>query len=310
MVAVLTVGLIAGQLRKRVELSLTHILGQTALDRMEVIVVDLNPEHGPFAGTDHPRVRYLPRPQYRYYYEAQSELTMQARTPLIAFIEDHSYASAQWADAVINTFDNPNVVAVSYTFTSASGAGYLSRSILMSEYGHWMAPHPGGAVSIASSTNVAYRRELLVRHIEGAKPVFESEFLVHRALQANGGEIHVAPEATVAHESWCTLWDACLANGANKRVLGARRVEHGNWGPVSRFLWAGGMVLLPGVATFRLGWVLRKRPQLWTTYLLALPVIAAIYGYAAYCEALGYLFGAGGSREEFLDRELAVRRDG
>lgn len=305
----LTAGLIAGELRRRAESSLQHLLAQTALDRMEILVVDLSPNPGRIAGTDHPRVRYLARPQLHYYCEAQAELASEARAPLIAFVEDHCYAVPGWAEAVLNAFENPRVAAVNYTFTNARDNGYVSRSILMAEYGHWMTPHPGGPVRISSSTNVAYRTGLLRKFIRGNQGIFETEFLVHRALQESGGEIHVAPAATVAHESWASVWEACLANGANKRVLGARRVENGRWGLPLRIAWAAGMLLVPALSLARLAWVLRNRPALWGTLLAGLPVIVAIDSYSAWCEALGYLSGAGASREEFRARELAVQRD-
>jgi hypothetical protein len=305
----LTVGLIAGELRNRAERSLEHLLRQTALDQIEIVVIDVRPQKGDFAGADHPRVRYFHRPDLSYYCEMQVELVMQARAPLVAFIEDHSYAVPGWAAAILKTFEHPRVSAVNYTFTNAVGDSYRSRSILMAEYGHWMLPHPGGPVQICSSTNLAYRRDLLLNSLHQRGSVFEAEFLIHRAIQASNGEIHVAPEATVAHESWQTVWDACLANGANKRVLGARRAEHGKWGMITRVIWAGGMVLAPPLFIARLGWALRNRPALWGKFLASLPVLVAIFSYCAWSEALGYLRGANTSREEFRARELETHRD-
>jgi hypothetical protein len=306
----LTVGLIAGELRQRAERSLAHILRQTALGRMEVVVVDVNPDSGTFSGSDHPRVRYLHRPEFQFYCEAQIEILRQARAPIIAFLEDHCYAEPQWADAVLRAFEDPKVAAVNYTFTCATEAGYIGRSILMAEYGHWMAPHPGGKVKISASTNLAYRRAVVVEHMGADESIFEAEFLIHRHMQQSGQEIHVASRATVAHESWTTLRAACQANGANKRVLAARRAETGRWGLGRRALWSLAMALMPGVFIARLGAAIRPRPPLWAPFVASVPVLLSIYGYSSCCEAAGYLFGAGSSREEFLLRELAIDRDG
>ena len=62
----------------------------------------------------------------------------------------------------------------------------------------------------------AYRREVLLPVIGGEGTPFEAEFMIHRAIQQSGGEIHVASQATVAHESWQTVWEACLANGSEQ----------------------------------------------------------------------------------------------
>ena len=307
--AKLTVGLIAGELRERAERSLRHILSQTAIDRLEVIVVDLNANPRKFAGSDHPRVRYLHRPNFHYYCQAQLELVRETRTSWIAFLEDHCYAEPQWAEEILKAIEDPKVGALNYTFTCATEAGYLGRAILMAEYGYWMAPHPGGSITFSASTNLAYPRERLAAAMTSDGSIFEAEFLIHREILKEGLEIRVAPRATVGHESWSTLSGACRANGANKRVLGSRRAETGGWGIAKRGLWAAAMVLSPGLHLARLAASVRRRPALWGTYLRSLPVLTAIYGYSACSEAAGYLFGAGGSREEFLARELAVERD-
>lgn len=310
MQAKLSVGLIVGEMRQRAERNLAHLLAQDALADLELLVVDVGQEGGNLAGADHPSVRYTHRPELAYYCDAQGELVRQASTPFLAFVEDHSFATPGWARAVLAAFDDPRVAAVNYAFTNLDDARYLSRSVLMAEYGYWMSPHPGGPVDFSSSTNIAYRLASLRPLLEGHESAFEAEFLIHRALLKQGRLIWLAPAAVVAHESWRSLADACAANGTNKRVLGARRASQGRWGRVRRVAWAGGMVLAPALFLARLGRALWRRPPLWRRYLAGLPVCAVIYSYSAWCEALGYLFGAGSSRHEFRERELSMRRDG
>jgi hypothetical protein len=305
----LSVGMIAGELRSRAARSLQCLLTQTAIERMEIIVVDFNPELVPLPGSEHASVRYLARPHFNYYCEAQAELVTQARAPLLAFIEDHCYAVPRWAEAILDKFQHPMVSAVNYTFVPAS-SGYMCRSILMAEYGLWMAPHPGGPIGIASSTNIAYRRDLLLAMVQKDPSRLEAEFLVHRAIQKHHGQIHIAPEAAVAHETWSTLREACLANGANKQVLGSRRAVDGDWGLPRRIAWAAGMFLMPGLGMARIAWAIRTRTPLWRPFLAGLPVMAVIYSYCAWREASGYLFGECGSRSELRSLELDVRRDG
>ena len=70
------------------------------------------------------------------------------------------------------------------------------------------------------------------------------------------------------------------------------------------------MILMPGLYIARLAASMRHRAALWGTLISSLPVLMVIYSYSSWSEALGYLLGAGGSREEFLAREVAIRRDG
>ena len=305
-----TVGLIAGEMRSRAERSLRHLLSQTAIERMEVVVVDMTPSAGPLEGTDHPRVRYVARPDFSYYCEAQAEIMRQASAPIVAYVEDHCYATPGWAASVLDTFRDANVAIVNYTFTNANPETYLSRAILVAEYGRWMFPHPGGPVAFSSSTNLAYRTDLLRAAAGTDGSIFEAEFLIHRRIQEQGGLICVSPQAAVAHESWLDLGRACVANGSNTRVLGARRAQLGGWGWPRRLAMAAVMPYMPGVFLARLAWSLRNRPVLWSTYVVSLPVLSVIYAYCAMSEALGYLAGAADSREEFRRNELGVKRDG
>ena len=50
----LSVGLIAGELRGRAERSLEHLLRQTVLDELEILVIDINPDKASFKGTSTP----------------------------------------------------------------------------------------------------------------------------------------------------------------------------------------------------------------------------------------------------------------
>jgi hypothetical protein len=301
--------MIAGEQRRRAERCLQHLLAQTALPDIDILVIDVNPDDGAFRGADHPAVRYEHRPDLRFYCDVQAAIVRQAGSELLAFIEDHCYAAPGWAAAILKTFENPRVSAVNYTFVNAAVDSYRSRAILMAEYGHWMVPHPGGPVRICSSTNLAYRRDVLLRCLGDHPTIFEAEFLIHRTIHDANGEIHVSPGATVAHESWQTVREACLANGANKRTLAARRVERGGWSLPLRVVWGAGMVLMPPLFIARLAWAMRRRPRLWGRLLESLPILVLLYAYCAWSEMLGYVLGPGTSREEFRARELSVSRD-
>ena len=194
----ITVGLIAGEMRSRVERSLRCLLGQTAIESMEIVLIDMLPAAGPMEGADDPRVRYLARPNYSYYCDALAEIMHQANAPIVAYIEDHCFATPEWAASVLDTFREANVAIVNYTFKNANPDTYLSRSILVAEYGRWMVPHPGGPIARSSSTNVAYRTDLLRAAAGTDGSAFEAEFLIHRRMQERGGLIHVSPRATAA----------------------------------------------------------------------------------------------------------------
>jgi hypothetical protein len=198
---------------------------------------------------------------------------------------------------------------VNYAFTLANAPSYITRAMLMAEYGRWMAPAKPGPVRIPASNNIAYRRTALEPYEAELESWFEAEFMLHGDILRRGGGVWLAPEARLAHECWTALAPACRANGAMKRLLADARVKRAGWGRARRTYYAAGMALAPGQALWRLGRSMSGRPALWAEFLRSLPVCLAIYGYSAVQEALGYLLGAGRARDEFNAVELAHVRE-
>jgi GT2 family glycosyltransferase len=304
----LTVGLVIGAERERAGRSLEHLLRQTALDRIEIVCVDLAPDAPPPEEVRADAVRYVPAGQCAFMEEGMALCIEVARAPLVAFIEDHSHAAPGWAAEVIRTFDRPEVAMVNYSFTYAGSGTYLDRAFLVTEYGRWMAPTRPGAVSIAACNNIAYRLAALAPYRGDLAGWLGMAPALHRRIQQAGGTVWQAPGALVAHESWDRLRDGCWANGVMKRMYGGYRPAREGWGTLRRVWYALAMVAAPPLHLGRLAWSLRNRPRLWWAFFTALPVSTTVYVYASYQEALGYLFGPGNSRELFTEMELAVSR--
>lgn len=304
----LTAAVIMGAERRRAGRSLRHLLDQTAIDRMEIVCVDVLPGAEPVEESRAPGVRYVPADDCEYMDQAQVRCIDEARAPLIAFIEDHCYASRDWAANVIRAFDRPDVALVNYSFTYAGNGTYLDRAFLMTEYGRWMAPTRPGPVSIPSCNNVAYRVQALGPYRDSMARWMELEPVLHAEILRSGGVAWQSPDALVAHEDWVDLWEGCWANGVMKRMFGAHRSEQGGWGLPRRGLYAAAMTVAPGLHLARLAWSLRRRPTLWPAYAASLPVSVPVYVYSSFQEALGYLFGPGKSREQFTRMELDMPR--
>jgi hypothetical protein len=304
----MTVVVVTGCQRHRAERNLACLLSQTALDSMEIVVTDTTPYLGTLRGSEHASVRCLQRPDLNDVSSASAEAVRQARGEIIAFLEDHSYPSPGWAEAVIEAYNRP-VAMVNYAFIDTEPQTYLSRSFLMTEYGRWMAPVRPGPILIAASNNISYRREVLLRFEDRLEDWLKVEYLMHRRIRELGGIVWLEPMAIVAHENWVRLTDGLRANAAMKRVTaGLLTSMRGRWRLPRRFFYAAAMTIAPALHLWRLARSLWNRPSLWLHFLAALPVSVAVYCYASYYEALGYLFGPGHSREEFNRVELAVAR--
>lgn len=304
----LTAALVIGARRERVGRCVEMLLAQTAVDEMEIVIADVAPGEPPPPHADDPRVHRLELPPDTPYAVARVAAVRASRGRYIAFLEDHSYPDPGWAAAILEAFRRP-VALVNYAFTLANPPTYITRAMLVAEYGRWMAPAKAGPVRIPASNNIAYRRTALEPYEAELESWFEAEFMLHRDILERGGGVWLAPDARLAHECWTALGPACRANGAMKRLLADARVKRAGWGRAKRTWYAAAMALAPGQALWRLGRSMGGRPALWTEFLLSLPVCLAIYGYSAVQEALGYLLGAGGARDEFNAVELAYVRE-
>lgn len=304
----LTAALVIGARRERVGRCVEMLLAQTAVDDMEIVIADVAPGEPPPPHTDDPRVHRLDLPPDTSYAAARVAAVRASRGRYIAFLEDHSYPDPGWAAAILEAFRRP-VALVNYAFTLANPPTYITRAMLVAEYGRWMAPAKAGPVRIPASNNIAYRRTVLEPYDAELESWFEAEFMLHRDILERGGGVWLAPDARLAHECWTALGPACRANGAMKRLLADARVKRAGWGRAKRTWYAAAMALAPGQALWRLGRSMSGRPALWTDFLLSLPVCLAIYGYSSVQEALGYLLGAGAARDEFNAVELAYVRE-
>ena len=308
MAARLSVVVIVGERRRRGERCLAALLKQTAIDSLELIVVDIAPDRQRLAGEDHAAVRLCHRPAISSYESGRAEGARLATTELIAFVEDHVVPAPGWAAAVLEAFERP-VSVVNYSFANLNPATHISRASLMAEYGPWMAPARSGPIRFSACHNLAYRKQVLPLAAKDLAGVLEAEFLLHRRILRAGGVIWLAGEATVAHENWTNLPDMLRANRALKRLLAARRASLGNWSFARRLLYAPAMVLTPALHFWRLVRTLFLRPALWPLFLKSFPATAATYVAGAASEAAGYLFGAGNSATTRDDSELRVVRD-
>jgi hypothetical protein len=293
-----------GDRRDRAYRSLAHLLAQTVLDQMEIVVVDLGDDD---RWRDVHPVRRFHRPDLESVGQARAEGARQARGRILAFVEDHSYAEPTWAAEVIEAFNRP-VHVVNYAVKPADPGSLLARMFVLIEYGRWMHPAVEGPVSLSACHNVAYRRDVLEPFWNQLDRELDAEFLMCRRMQRHGATIWLASRARVEHESWTQIAMGIEANGTLRKLFAAERARQGQWTVVQRTAWAGGMVLTPLLHIGRLARSLIRRPALWALFWVTLPLMALVYTAGSIAEAAGYLFGAGGSRARFRDLEISTER--
>jgi hypothetical protein len=305
---VLSAVVVFGAQRGRAERCLRHLLAQTALERMEIVIIDLAAGATPVKGAEHPAVRWCHHPEFQRFGQARAEGLRQSRAPFVAFLEDHTYADPHWAEHVIEAFARP-VDLVNYAMSTANPERLLCRMFMMAEYGRWLDPARSGYVGISAANNAAYRRAALEPYWSRLDQLCEFEYTLHRKMQAAGSQVWLAADAKMAHETWIRFWDGVHANNNMKRLLASSRATSGEWSTLTRTMWAAGMVLTPFLHIWRLAASLVRRPAHWPMFWISMPLMLFMYGCNAWAEAMGYLFGEGEAGVRFRDLELSVPRE-
>ena len=299
--AAISVLLVVGSLRKRAQRSLNALLAQTALDQMEIVVVDVAPRDKPELeyGED-AAVKYLRRPHLSLWSEARYEAYQHSTGPIVASVEDHAYAAPNWAEAVIEAYQG-SWAAVGYAFVNANPRTYRSRACLIKDYGPWMHPTGGGPTGFVPGHNISYRRDVLESFGDELKDLFALDFTMQAAIRRRGLPMYVEPRAIVAHENFVRISQMIRVQVAYSRLLAGRRMKIEGWSPGRRLLYAALTPFgSPAIACCRYVKSFAPRRTLWLAALKATPIVVVSFACCGFAESFSYLFGDGSAEQEVM----------
>ncbi len=302
-----TVILIVGACRNRAQRTLDAVCGQTAVDELEIVVVDIGPRDAEPL-TRAVQVEYLARPEVELWADARAAGLAQATTPVVAFIEDHCLPEPDWAAAVIEAHEGP-WAAVGYGFTNANPETYVSRAAMLTDYGMWLLPAKRGQARLLPGNNISYKREQFAAVGKRTPAALSTDFVAQAELAAKGLPMFVDPAARAAHENFTTVRETGITNYAWCRLMAGRRAEAEQWGLPRRVIWSAATPIAAPV--FRVGRLvrsLRGRRELWRPFVVALPVVIVVSAWAAIGESLGYLVGVGDAERSLTRWELDIER--
>lgn len=283
--------MVAGQHRDRAQRVLDAVGRQTALEELEVVVVDLAPTGArPLRLPDGCRQsRVVPLPGSGLLSRAKAEAVRAASSETVAFLEDHCYPEPGWARALIEA-QRGRWAAIGYAFTNANPESYVGRASMIADYGTWAHPARSGPARFLPGNNALYRRAALEPFGARLESLLVVDFNLQDALRKAGHELYLEADARAAHENFVRVGDICRANAAYCRLLAANRARDSGWGRGRRLFYA---TLVPIVVPFlklgRLGRALWGRWPLVGPALASFPVLVAVFVCASLGEARGYL---------------------
>jgi len=300
----LSVALVVGRRRGPAAQALASILAQPNADRIEVLLMDCaGPDVEALAGSNHPSVRVLYLPLGTKFGEARAIAVRQARSGVIAFLEEHCITFPGWGEALARAHAGPWAGVGGEVYNANPGAG-LSDAVYFLGYGDWMPPAQRGPASHLVAHNSSYKRQILLEAGEALPRLLTSEPLLQEWLTGHGHQLLVEPEVRFLHINE-TKFSSLAGFYWWNRVFGATRSDLAGWSKARRLRYA---LLAPGLVFLRFlrqaRTVLRRHPNRWWALLWNSPLMLLIDAVAVWGNAIGALLGEAQADAHFTDREL------
>jgi GT2 family glycosyltransferase len=304
----LSVVCLAGPHRERTRRCLEALGSQTALEAMELILIDGgSPEDLPQPPSGlATRVERLPR--HVRLGEARAKGVAAAQAPAIAFLSDHCYADPGWAQALIDAH-RERWAAVGYVFRDPVGPTYGARAARIADHAQWLYPAArGGEVESVSYGEASFRRDFLDGLGEALEWTLDSDFSLQARVHETGLSMGLAPGAVITHDNLQTVLGNAVVSYHCSRLVGARHLSDRGHSTFRRFLYAlASPFAVPVLRTLRLVRHTRGRvPR--RELAAALPAIVVKNVFEGFGQAHGYLLGEGDAAVRVIDSELRAPR--
>jgi hypothetical protein len=281
------------------------LLHQMMIDRMEILVVDCGPPGTPaLRGSDHPNVRTIKLPRDGTTMAAARAAGVHAaRAPLVGFLDEHSFALAGWAEALVEAHSGPWAGVGGEIYNLSSAVGFADPIYLMG-HGQWVPPAMKGEVGLLPSHDACYKKNVLLGYGDDLPELLMAEPVLMWKLRADGYSLLLDPSVKSMH-GYTVNPLTLVAFYAWNRCLGFARAKVFKWTWSRRLIHAVLFPFIPWWRALRLFvYLLRHHPTRLPTFIVGWPMILlAQYG-AALGEAVGVLFGKGDAEILFTQSHL------
>lgn len=303
----LSVVIVAGDAGTRagLERTMQSVRAQASFEHMEVVIVDCSaPGTAGLKGSDHPNVRTIKMPRdSTTMAQARAEGVRQAKAPIVAFLDEHSFAMAGWAQALIEAHKGPwaGVGGEIYNLSSAVG---VADPIYLMGHGRWIPPAQRGEVELLPSHDTCYKKEILLGYGDELPFLLMAEPVLMWKLRKDGYRLFLEPDVKSMH-GYTVNPLTLVAFYAWSRCFGHARASVFDWPWSKRVMHALATPIIPWARSFNLfKMLLKKRPASLWVFFTGLPfILLAQYG-AVIGEAVGMLFGKGNTEILFTQTHL------
>lgn len=273
--------------------TLKYLRAQTVVDQLEIIIVAPSKERlalNPAALKAFHGHQVIEADSLRSSAEARAAGIRAAQASVIAFVEDHSFPTKRWAEALIDRHHEP-WAAVGPAFVNGNPQTLLSWTNLLIEYGPWVEPVERGAREHIPPHNSSYKRDLLLEYGDRLASLVEAETVLQWDLRARGHQLYLEPAAKTRHFN-ISLWSVSVPLRFNVgRLFAAARAR--DWGIGKRLFFTLAAPLIPLVRFARTLPVVRRCARQHRIYPHVLPMLFAGLVIDGLGEMAGYATGGG-----------------
>jgi hypothetical protein len=275
---------------------LASLRDQAAARRAEIVVVDrVGDVTRRRIAREHPHVRVIAAPtDHRAGVPELRRIGVeQARTPIVAVLEEHCTAPATWLQAIEDSFADGDA-AIGGPILADRFTRVRDWVVYFSEYHAFMPPWPNGERSSLNGANIAYDHRKLLAHRDALDSGYW-EVVLHPVLVRDGrfravnamGAVHTGPFDFGYYLRQRYLLSRVWGGTQRKRVGAAVALAHIAVAPI-----------FPFIMLARIAARVAPRAELRGRFIAALPMLVAAMGALTAGETFGYLFGAGRALEE------------
>ena len=296
----LSVILVVGERRDRAVGALASVLAQDAIERLEILLLDLAPgDPPPVPGSEHPAVRTVKLPPDTLFSTAKARAVRMASAPVVVFLEEHCRTHPGWAGALIAAHRGP-WAGVGAEVHNGNPEVALSRTIQVLNYLWWLPPAPRAEFEMLPGHNSSFKRDLLLAYGDELQELLRAEIVLHTRLRRDGHRLLLEPAAKFSHINESSLGSALRGRFLFNRCYGPMRARAFGWSLPRRLFYAAALPVLPFYTLSRLlQYAALRRPERLGRVIAGAPLLLFVQLASAAGHSLGLLFGMGDAEARF-----------
>jgi len=270
---------------------LNSLVDQYKKNGAEIIVVDRRGEEMvEKIQSDFPNIRLVPTsPEDRLSVpELRCLGIQQSRAEVVAVIEEHCIAAPDWIQSILTEIQ-PGDAAVGGPVVDSKYQRIQDWVVYFSEYHNYLPPWQAGPRYLLNGVNIAYNRELLVKHLDLLSQGYW-EVVLHPALSGDG-VFRAIPGMKVYHRGPFEYRYYLEQRYLLSRVWGGTQRQNVN--PIKRLGYLILAPIIPLLLLIRMANRVMKSKNYLSKFIFSLPLLVPVVIAYTVGEWTGYLVGKG-----------------